>query len=107
MRRAMGGTKFKKHTAASLNNKVRDALENRGGGKDGLNDRKGGAAGHAKFQCPICKQQAPDLKSMKMHFDSKHPKESFDESSCVNMHALHGATTVGVAVKGSAKKSKK
>ena len=103
----MGGTKFKKHTAAALNAKAKDALENRGGGKDGLQDRRGGAAGHAKYQCPICKQQAPDLKSMSMHFESKHPKEAFDEGLCTNLHAVHGSTTVGVAVKGSSKKSKK
>lgn len=51
-------------------------------------DRLGGKAGHAKYQCPVCKVQAPDLKSMQMHFENKHPKETFDESACTNLHEV-------------------
>jgi hypothetical protein len=47
---------------AEIKKKVADATTNKGGGSAGLADRKGGAAGHAKFKCPICSQQAPDLK---------------------------------------------
>jgi hypothetical protein len=39
-----------KHTAAEINAKIAAAMTNKGGGKAGLADRKGGAAGHAKFQ---------------------------------------------------------
>ena len=73
------------------------------GGKAGKADRLGGKAGHAKFQCPICKQQAPDLKSMRAHHESKHSKIPFDESTFVNTHELHGGTTKGVAVAGTKK----
>jgi hypothetical protein len=39
---------------------------NKGGGVAGKADRLGGAAGHAKFKCPICAQQAPDMKTMQV-----------------------------------------
>jgi hypothetical protein len=32
-------------------------------------DRLGGAAGHAKFICPLCKMQAPSLKNMEEHHE--------------------------------------
>ena len=37
---------------------------NKGGGVAGKVDRLGGAAGHAKYKCPICAQQGPDMKTM-------------------------------------------
>ena len=37
---------------------------NKGGGVAGKADRLGGAAGHAKYKCPICAQQGPDMKTM-------------------------------------------
>jgi hypothetical protein len=67
----------------------------------------GGKAGHAKYVCYVCKQQAPDLKSMGMHFDSKHPKETMDEAKFVNTHEIYGGTTLGIAVKGTLKKAKR
>jgi hypothetical protein len=42
------------HTSAELKAKAEAATRNKGGGKEGLEDRKGGKAGHAKFKCPIC-----------------------------------------------------
>ena len=49
----MGGkAKPKKHTAKEIAGKVAAATTNKGGGKAGLADRLGGAAGHAKFKCP-------------------------------------------------------
>lgn len=39
-----------KHTSAELAAKAKAALQNAGGGKAGLQDRKGGAVGHAKFK---------------------------------------------------------
>lgn len=62
----MGKAKPAKHTAAEIKAKVHAATTNMGGGKAGLADRKGGQAGHAKFKCPICMLQAPDLKSMQV-----------------------------------------
>lgn len=47
----MGGkAKPTKHTSAELARKNFEANINRGGGKAGLADRQGGAAGHAKFR---------------------------------------------------------
>mmetsp|Transcript_18342 Transcript_18342/g.22013 ORF Transcript_18342/g.22013 Transcript_18342/m.22013 type:complete len:103 (-) Transcript_18342:1434-1742(-) len=93
------------HTAKELAAKAKESLTNKGGGKAGIADRKGGAAGHAKFKCPICAQQAPDLKSMQAHHDSKHSKVPFDAEACKNMHAESGGvTTSGVGVRGSIKK---
>ena len=42
---------------------------NKGGGVAGKADRLGGAAGHAKYKCPICAQQAPDMKTMQVRPD--------------------------------------
>ena len=42
------------HTAKELASKAAAALTNKGGGKSGKADRLGGAAGHAKFKCPVC-----------------------------------------------------
>ena len=101
----MGGkAKPTKHTAKEIANKVAEATTNKGGGKAGLADRKGGAAGHAKYKCPICAQQAPDLKSMEAHHDSKHSKVPFDPEKCSNLQEIHGGTTQGIAVRGSVKK---
>eukprot|EP00976_Prorocentrum_cordatum_P095707 1190277-Prorocentrum_minimum.AAC.8 len=98
----MGGkAKPTKHTAKEINKKVAEATTNKGGGKAGAADRKGGAAGHAKYKCPICAQQAPDLKSMEAHHDSKHSKVPFDASACSNTHDIYGGTTQGIAVRGT------
>lgn len=50
-RPSMGKAKPAKHTSAELKAKARAATQNVGGGKAGLADRKGGAAGHQKFKC--------------------------------------------------------
>jgi hypothetical protein len=62
----MGKAKPAKHTAAEIKAKVHAATTNMGGGKAGLQDRKGGAVGHAKYKCPVCMTAAPDLKSMQV-----------------------------------------
>ena len=105
----MGGkAKPTKHTAKELAGKFKDATQNKGGGKAGVADRKGGKAGHSKFECYICKMAAPSLKTMQIHFDSKHPKETMDPNKCTNLIAANGGvTTAGVAVKGSIYKGKK
>ena len=104
----MGGkAKQQKHSAASLAAKASASLQNRGGGKAGKKDRMGGKTGHAKFVCPVCKQQAPDLKSMENHHNSKHSKLPWQPEKCVDSHKESGGqTTVGVAVRGSVKKGK-
>lgn len=104
----MGKAKPTKHTAAEIKGKAFAATVNRGGGAAGLQDRKGGAAGHAKFRCPACGQQAPDLKTMQIHWEAKHPKLPWEPEKCANMHDAHGGvTTAGVAVRGSVNKVKK
>ena len=98
-----GKAKPKKHTAKELQAKAAAALTNKGGGAAGLVDRKGGAAGHAKFKCPVCGMAVPSEKSGIAHWDSKHPKLTFDFAQWTDQHAVHGGTTQGVAVRGAAK----
>ena len=49
----MGKAKPTKHTSAELAGKAFNATVNRGGGQAGLQDRKGGKAGHAKYKCAV------------------------------------------------------
>ncbi len=42
--------------------------------------------------------------SVQIHFEAKHPKLPWEEDKIIDMHALVGATTQGVAVRGSTKK---
>jgi len=101
----MGKAKPAHHTAKELNTKAFEATVNRGGGTVGMEDRKGGKAGHAKLKCPACGQQAPDPKSAGMHWESKHNKMGeLDLEKWTNMHDLVGSTTQGVMVQGSKKK---
>jgi len=100
-----GKAKPKKHTAKELASKAAAALTNKGGGAAGLADRKGGAVGHAKFSCPVCRQAAPSEKSAVAHWDSKHSKLPFVFADWSDLHASVGATTAGLAVKGGKAKS--
>ncbi|KAG2696855.1 hypothetical protein I3843_07G078200 [Carya illinoinensis] len=102
-----GKAKPKKHTAKEIALKVDAATTNRGGGKAGLADRSGvDKGGHAKFECPHCKVTAPDIKSMQIHHDAKHPKVAFDEAKLVNRHATVAPDTSKArpGVRGSLKK---
>ncbi|XVF30320.1 hypothetical protein REPUB_Repub16aG0046700 [Reevesia pubescens] len=102
-----GKAKPKKHTAKEIAAKVDAATTNRGGGKAGLADRSGvEKGGHAKFECPHCKVTAPDVKSMQIHHDAKHPKIPFDESKIVNRHAslVAESSKPRPGVRGSLKK---
>ncbi|CAH8259077.1 unnamed protein product [Arabidopsis lyrata] len=84
-----GKAKPKKHTAKEIQAKIDAALTNRGGGKAGIADRTGKEkGGHAKYECPHCKITAPDLKTMQIHHESKHPKIIYEESKLVNLHAV-------------------
>ncbi|KAJ6834648.1 uncharacterized protein M6B38_301810 [Iris pallida] len=83
-----GKAKPKKHTAKEIAAKVDAATTNRGGGKAGLADRSGiEKGGHAKLECPLCKVTGPDMKTMQIHHDARHPKIPFDESKLNNLHA--------------------
>ena len=42
--------------------------------------------------------------AMQIHFDAKHPKLLWEEEKVIDMHELIGATTQGLAVRGSTKK---
>jgi len=86
-----GKAKPKKHTAKEIQAKIDAATTNRGGGKAGVVDRKGlDKGGHAKLACPVCKATAPDVKSMFIHHEAKHPKLPWEEDKLIN---LHGSTS--------------
>ncbi|KAK1351739.1 protein METHYLENE BLUE SENSITIVITY 1-like [Apium graveolens] len=104
-----GKAKPKKHTAKELAAKLDAATTNRGGGKAGIADRTGSTkGGHAKYECPHCKITAPDVKSMQIHHDSKHPKIPFDDTKISNLHATAPVVAESSAprpgVRGSLKK---
>lgn len=104
----MGKAKPAKHTAAELAAKARAATLNAGGGSAGKADRQGGVAGHARYKCPVCAQTAPDMKTMQIHHEAKHPKLPWEADKVIDAHALAGGVTVqGVAVRGSKKERHK
>mmetsp|Transcript_1379 Transcript_1379/g.3296 ORF Transcript_1379/g.3296 Transcript_1379/m.3296 type:complete len:81 (-) Transcript_1379:147-389(-) len=76
----MGGkAKPTKHTSKEIAKKVFEANVNRGGGASGIAARKDGKCG---FKCYICLGVQPSEKSMQIHFDAKHPKETMDIEKC-------------------------
>lgn len=103
-----GKAKPKKHTAKEIAQKVAAATTNRGGGKAGAIDRLGmDKGGHAKLACPVCKTTAPDVKSMQIHHEAKHPKLPFNEADLIDQHAMAGPAIVEKerpGVRGSTKK---
>ncbi|GLJ12475.1 hypothetical protein SUGI_0191760 [Cryptomeria japonica] len=102
-----GKAKPKKHTAKEIAAKVDAATTSRGGGKAGLQDRTGGEkGGHAKYECPLCKVTVPDMKTMAIHHESKHPKLPYEESKIVNLHAVRApdANKPRPGIRGSLKK---
>ncbi|WVZ78581.1 hypothetical protein U9M48_026272 [Paspalum notatum var. saurae] len=95
-----GKAKPKKHTAKEIAAKIDAATTNRGGGKAGQADRLGQVkGGHAKLACPLCRTPAPDIKSMQIHHEAKHPKLPFEPEKLVNLHS----TTVDPAETSSSK----
>ena len=91
-----------KHNATEIAAKAHAATVNKGGGKDGMKDRLGGAVGHSKFLCNHCKTPCMSLAIARVHHESKHSKIPFLESDYTDVHALvGGVTTVGVAVRGT------
>ncbi|KAM7514155.1 hypothetical protein LguiA_003738 [Lonicera macranthoides] len=103
-----GKAKPKKHTAKEIQAKIDAATTNRGGGKAGQADRTGQVkGGHAKFECPHCKITAPDVKSMQIHHDSKHPKIPFDDTKISNLHSIlapESSSAPKPGIRGSIKK---
>merc|ERR1719281_1312860 len=101
----MAKAKPTKHTAAELKQKEKDALQNKGGGGAGQKDRAGGEAGHSRWACGVCQMASPSIKSLQQHFESKHPKMTFNEAEhAIDKHAGGGGTTQGIAVRGGIKK---
>ncbi|KAF4355019.1 hypothetical protein F8388_026520 [Cannabis sativa] len=89
-----GKAKPKKHTAKEIAAKIDAATTNRGGGKAGMADRTGiEKGGHAKYECPHCKTTAPDLKSMQIHHEARHPKLPYEEDKLINRHAALAVET--------------
>ncbi|KAF0903727.1 hypothetical protein E2562_029095 [Oryza meyeriana var. granulata] len=87
-----GKAKPKKHTAKEIAAKIDAATTNRGGGKAGQKDRLGqDKGGHAKLECPLCKTTAPDIKSMQIHHEARHPKLPFEPDKLNNLHSSTGA----------------
>src|ERR1044072_5088195 len=103
-----GKAKPKKHTAKEIAAKLDAATTNRGGGKAGMKDRTGlEKGGHAKWECPHCKVTAPDVKSMQIHHEGRHPKTPFEEEKVINLHAVlvgESSTKPRPGVRGSLKK---
>ena len=99
-----GKAKPKKHTAKEIAAKIDAATTNRGGGKAGIADRTGQEkGGHAKMECPHCKITAPDVKSIKIHHEARHPKIPFEEEKVINRHASTSTSTQAEPVKDANK----
>jgi hypothetical protein len=60
--------------------------------------------------CPTCKQQCPNVKLYKQHFDSKHPTECFPTQAQADLDAVEakkaGAATAAAAPAAKPKKKK-
>eukprot|EP00300_Choanocystis_sp_HF-7_P024103 c25502_g1_i1.p1 GENE.c25502_g1_i1~~c25502_g1_i1.p1 ORF type:complete len:136 (+),score=24.52 c25502_g1_i1:28-408(+) len=102
----MAKAKPKKHTAKELDAKKKAASVNAGGGKAGLDDRKGGQAGHQRYGCAHCGTTGPSVVTLQAHHESKHPKIPWNAEECIDrIAAAGGVTTVGVAVRGGVKQT--
>ncbi|EER88935.1 hypothetical protein BDA96_10G333000 [Sorghum bicolor] len=93
-----GKAKPKKHTAKEIAAKIDAATTNRGGGKAGQADRLGqDKGGHAKLACPLCRTPAPDIKSMQIHHEARHPKLPFEPEKLLNLHSSAPAAAAAAA----------
>lgn len=63
------------------------------------------ALGHTICQLEVTtvKVTSADV-HLQVHFEAKHPKLPYEADKVVDMHALMGGTTQGVAIRGSTKK---
>lgn len=80
-----GKAKPTKHTTKEINAKHHAAkMKNggMGGGADGKEKRKAPKEGksdvHNKLKCVKCLALQPSIKSMSIHYESKHPKEDWE-----------------------------
>ena len=78
-----GKAKPQKHTAKEIAMKAHEAKMKkggRGGGEDGLEKRKAPNEGKRNIfiKCTICFTMQPSVKSMGIHYESKHPKEDWE-----------------------------
>mmetsp|Transcript_17455 Transcript_17455/g.20219 ORF Transcript_17455/g.20219 Transcript_17455/m.20219 type:complete len:125 (+) Transcript_17455:178-552(+) len=71
--------KTQKHTAKEIASKVKAAKERNGaagGGGKGAEARMG-AWTKASVLCDVCKTIQPSFKTMQIHYENKHPKDSY------------------------------
>ena len=78
-----GKAKPQKHTAKEIAMKHHEAkmrAGGRGGGEEGKEKRKAPKEGKKNvfIACKICFTEQPSLKSMQIHYESKHPKEDWE-----------------------------
>ena len=78
-----GKAKPQKHTAKEIAMKAHEAKMKkggRGGGQEGMEKRKAPKEGKKDIfiKCNICFTVQPSIKSMSIHYESKHPKEDWD-----------------------------
>eukprot|EP00924_Labyrinthula_sp_SR-Ha-C_P015825 maker-scaffold_4-snap-gene-10.58-mRNA-1 protein AED:0.23 eAED:0.23 QI:128/1/1/1/1/1/2/898/100 len=71
--------KTQKHTTKEIQGKVKAAKEKRGaaGGGGAGAAKRNEAKAKASVPCDICKVIQPSLKTMQIHYDSKHSKLAF------------------------------
>ena len=80
-----GKAKPTKHTAKEINKKHHDAkmkAGGTGGGAEGMAKRKAPKEGKKDIfmKCEKCMVMQPSIKSMAIHYESKHPKEDWEEA---------------------------
>ena len=78
-----GKAKPQKHTAKEIAQKAHEAKlkrGGRGGGQEGMEKRKAPKEGKKDIfiKCNICFTMQPSIKSMSIHYESKHPKEDWE-----------------------------
>ena len=80
-----GKAKPAKHTAKEIAMKDHEAKMKkggRGGGEEGKENRKApkDCKKNVYVNCRICFTQQTSVKSMQLHYESKHPKEDWEEA---------------------------
>jgi hypothetical protein len=53
------------------------------------------------MECPLCKVTAPDVKSMQIHHEARHPKIPFDPEKINNLHGSVAAAAPEAAASSS------
>lgn len=81
-----GKAKPQKHTAKEIAKKDHEAKMKkggRGGGLEGIEKRGAPREGKKNIflKCNICFTMQPSIKSMQIHYESKHPKEDWECAS--------------------------